>query len=297
MNKEIIENKIGGSSFKFMSSPLPPEPISKVMPIDKRKAEFALTMLFTQLLLANGDEITKVELNENDENKGADTIIRINGKEKGIQITKLVLNDLLKRKDVGLKRSLKISKLITENFEIDFPLNVFIYPPKLNENEIPKNRAKLDKSLVSKIRESIISNLESLRKSIEPIFITIEKENLKKIASTISLKPIQKGHHPIFPGQNNIFVNYEIDNNFFAHEEVLKGIETIYKRKNNGKSEFLLIWADRFELLYQDEEIFKLIEKKFSKSSFEEVFFLTFFDRMDLFSKSIRIKKVKNHGG
>lgn len=294
MNKENTENRVGGGSFKFMSSPLPPEPIPKVMPIEKRKSEFAITMLFSQLLLANGYEITKIELNENDENKGADSIIKLNGVDKGIQITKLVLNDLLKRKDVGFKRSLKLSELITEELEIDFKLNVFVYPPNHNKNEIPKNRAKLDKSLASKIKENIEANLERLKNSIEPVFVEIKKESLKKVASTFSLNPIQKGHHPIFPGQNNVFVNYEMDNNFFTHEEALKEVDTMFQRKNNGKAEFLLIWADKFDLLYQDEKFFTLIQDKFSSSSFEEVFFLTFFDRADLFNKTIKIRKVKN---
>ncbi|MFN0215831.1 MAG: hypothetical protein ACKVT2_16350 [Saprospiraceae bacterium] len=296
MEKEPLKNKIGGGSFKFMSSPLPPEPIPKVMPSDKRKAEFALTMLFGQLLLANGHEITKIAINENDADKGADTIIRIDGVDKGIQITKLILNDLLKRKDVGLKRSYKISELITENFDIDFKLNIFIYPPNHNKNVIPKNRAKLDSELASMIRNSIQENIGALKHSTDAIFISVEKETIKEIASTISLNPIPNGHYPIFPGQKNVYVNYEIDNNFFTHEEVVTAVNTIFDRKNNGKSEFLLIWADRSEILSQDEQIFELIESKFSNCSFEEVFFLTFYDRADLFRKTIRIKNVKKYG-
>jgi len=297
MEKDSLANEIGGGSFKFMSSPLPPEPIPKVMPSDKRKAEFALTMLFGQLLLANGHEITKIAINENDADKGADTIIRIDGVDKGVQITKLILNDLLKRKDVCLKRSYKISELITENLDIDFKLNIYIYPPNHNQNVIPKNRAKLDNELSSLIRNSIQENINALKHSTDTIFITVENETIKEIASTISLNPIPNEHYSLFPGQKNVYVNYEIDNNFFTYDEVVAAVNTIFDRKNNGRSEFLLIWADRSELLSQDDKIFELIESKFSKCSFEEVFFLTFYDRADLFRKTIRIKNVNKQGG
>lgn len=295
--ENIKKDKIGGNSFKFSNSPVKPQSIPKVMPQDKKKAEFALTMLFTQLLLFKGDTITKIELNENDKDKGADTFIKINGIEKGIQITKLVFNDLLKRKDVGYKKAIKIAELVSRNLEIDFKVNVYIYPRKPYGNEIPINRSKLDNELANKIRNEIIANRDQLKNSSKPVFISFDDVSLNKIASQITLNPIPKNHYPLFPGKDNVFVNYEFDTNFFSYEEAVNEIKTLYNRKNRGKSEILLIWADRYEMLYQVDNIFNLIEKQFAKSTFEEVYFLTFFDRMDLYSESINLSRIKKHSG
>jgi len=245
--------------------------------------------------LAIGNEVTKIELNENDENKGADTIIKINGIEKGIQITQLVFNEVLKRQDVAKKRSLQISQLITEDLEIDFKLNIIIYPPNHNTNkkDIPKNKEKLNNSLAREIRKIIKVNLNKLKNSTESIVVGIEKESLEKIVTLISLNPIPKGLYSVFPGQKNVYVDYQFDNHLFDHKDVIEAVDLIYQRKNKGKAEFLLIWADRSGMLHMEEKIFEFIQKKFTNSSFEEVFFLTFYDRKDMFQKSIKIRRVK----
>lgn len=293
-NKVKDQNKFNLGTMKLMVSATPAHPNPNVIPKDKRKSEFAVTLIFAQLLMANGYSVTKIELNENDENKGADSIVKVNGNVKGIQITKLVLNEILTRRNVSIKKSLDIAKIITENLDIDFKLNVMIYPPNLNRNEMPPNKPKLIKKLAEEIKKSIKLNLDNLKTSPDAIFVELENDSLDKMASIITLNPIPKGLYSVFPGIKNIFVNYEFDNNFFNYEDAKNEIDLIFQRKNNGKADYLLIWADVFDLIYKQDVFFNLIQKKFEYSSFEEIFFLTFFDRKDLFNKSIQIKKVKN---
>jgi hypothetical protein len=55
----------------------------------------------------------------------------------------------------------------------------------------------------------------------------------------------------------------------------------------------LIIWADQREVLEQIKEVAQMIMKKFRDSSFQEVFFMTFLDRIDLFKDTLKIIKVK----
>ena len=55
----------------------------------------------------------------------------------------------------------------------------------------------------------------------------------------------------------------------------------------------LLIWGERFELIYQEDNISPLLIEKFKETTFDEIYFLTLFDRDDLFWESWKMFKIK----
>ena len=70
-------------------------------------------------------------------------------------------------------------------------------------------------------------------------------------------------------------------------------IQRIITAKEDGSEDVLLIWGDRFEMLYQDKQIAEILKEKFLKTAFKEVFFLSLFDRVGLFWDSWRLNKIK----
>lgn len=295
MGKKDNKEKFSVERIKFSSSFMPPVMVRRVMPKEKQKAEFAVTMLFSQILLGKGHVITKIELNKNDENKGADTIITLDGVDKGIQLTKFVPDDYLRRQDVGPKRSYQLASLIQSKIKkIHFKINIYIYPP--DRKSIPRNKAKLDLKLADFISRKIEEYKEEIEGSTRPVFISVEDTKLSEIAKVITLNYIPPNRQSTFPGKENVYVSFEFDANSFDSEQVTREVGQIFQRKDGGEADFLLIWADRSDLIHQEEEIFSIIKKKFMMSTFEQIYFLAFFDREDLFASSILIYEVKEDG-
>ncbi len=81
---------------------------------------------------------------------------------------------------------------------------------------------------------------------------------------------------------------------FFSKEDIDKECKNIYQKKNGGKAEVLLIWADTFEILYDPTTIEQSLKKQFIDSSFEEVVLFTFYNRIDLYlNQQIQISNIK----
>ena len=261
---------------------------------DKQSKEFILTMVFAHTLHYNGVKITKIEVNEDDSHGKPDTIMNANGDEIGIQLTKISLNDPLRRINISERQTNEIFNLIPQDIDIPKPINVYIYLNSVNKNAIPKGNLKRKKKLV----ELIASKIEEERKNIfgdNPEFVgfAVEDSDLKKMASSITINPVNSGYFSPFYGKNGIHINYEFDVHDWDEDDLNKEIERIIKSKKGGTEDLLLIWADRFELLYQDEEVANVLREKFSRTSFKQIYFLTLFDRVDMFMGSWRIRKIK----
>lgn len=279
--------------FKFQSTANPNPEIIRIIPTDKKEAEFEIALFFRLYLLNEKRSIDKIESNLHDENKKPDILTRINGEQKGIQITKLLFNDLETRKQVAEKKSFELIELLNEKIKIDFKLNINIHPPKLYQNFIPKKNKKLYNLLIEEIIILIEKNKERLTKDSTFITEIIKNSRLNEIALSITLFSNSKDLYSPFIGKNNINVNYEFDNVFFDTKEMEDEIDTIYKRKNNGFAEILIIWANQDDLLHQEKLIVNCMKDKFKTTSFEEVYFMFFYDRQDLFKNEIGIERIK----
>ena len=289
-----MNKKLGGKSFKFSSSPLPNQKPPPALSSDKPSREFVLTMIFSHALLFNGIRITKIEVNDDDSHRKPDTKIVVNGIEKGIQLTKISLNDPLRRINIAEKQTNELLNLFPDNIEIKNPINVYIYLNSNNKNAIPKGNLKKKKKLVELISNGIVDNKNRVfGENPEIVYLPINDEELKKLANSITINPINTGHTSLFKGKQGIHINYEFDLHDWDENDLNEEIERIIESKRGGHEDLLLIWGDRFELLYQDIEIANILRKKFSGTEFKEIYFLTLFDRVDMFLDSWKVMKIK----
>lgn len=279
---------------KFQSTFAPPGNfIKKVIPGEKRQAEFYLSILFAQYLLFNNTLIDKIELNKQDENKGADINARINGKDIGIQLTRLVPDDYLSRRKAAYEKSFLIAKDIAQRLTVNFQVNINIFPKKATSKKIPSRDLKSNNSLVDEIVQNLKTEIENNQLESNFINKAVINKKAQQIARSYSFYKIPPGQFSTFPGVNNVHVNFDFDSIHITSSELSRQIDKIYKNKNQGSAELLIIWADQHEILEQIKEVADLIKVKFSESSFSEVYFMTFLDRIDLFRDSLKINKLK----
>lgn len=289
-----MNKKLGGSSFKFDSTPHPYVKPPPALSSDKRSKELILTMIFSHILIFNGVKISKIETNQDDSHGKADTIIIANDIQKNIQLTKLSLNDPLRRINIAEKQTNELLNLFPEKIEIDKPLNVYIYLSSNDKNSIPKGNLKKKKKLVKLIVDSIENNRSKLsNEKPDIVHIPVEDSDIKSLANSITINPLNTGNYSRFPGRNGIHINYEFDSHSWNENDLQNEITRIQTSKIKSKNDLLLIWADRFELLYQDNEVAEILKERFLKSDYEEVYFLTIFDRMDMFNGSWNLTQIK----
>jgi hypothetical protein len=289
-----MSEKLGGQSFKFASSPLPYVKPPPALPNDKQSKEFLLTMIFSHVLIFNGVKITNIEVNKDDSHGQPDTKIVADGIEKGIQLTKISLNDPLKRINLAERSTNELLILFPDDINLDSPINVYIYLTSKDKNAIPKGNLKQKEKLVELITNGIRDNKTQLfGENPSTVYLAVEDNELNKLANSITIHPVNAGHNTLFKGKNGIHINYEFDTHQWDENDLNKEINRIIESKRKGQADILLIWGDKFELLYQDKRITDILIERFSKTEFKEVFFLTLFDRVDMFWESWKVMNIK----
>jgi len=289
-----MSEKLGGQSFKFASSPSPHVKPLPALPNDKQSREFILTMIFSHVLIFNGVKITNIEVNKDDSHGKPDTKIVADGIEKGIQLTKISLNDPLRRINIAERNTNELLNLFPDDINLGSPINVYIYLTTKDKNAIPKGYLKQKEKLVELITNGIKDNKDQLfGENPSTVYIAVEDNELIKLANSITIHPIKTGHTSLFNGKNGIHINYEFDTHHWDENDLNKEITRIIESKRKGQADILLIWGDKFELLYQDLRIADILREKFSKTEFQEIFFLTLFDRVDKFWESWKVMKIK----
>jgi len=288
------KKKLGGKSFKFSGTLSENKNPPPALTGDKQSIEFIVSMILAHTLHYNGVKISKIEVNEDDSNKQPDTIICAGGKDYGVQVTKLSLNDPLTRINASERKTREILELISANIDIPKPINVYIYLAAGSKNELPVGRIKKKKKLAEFIENKIIENKDTLFND-RPDFLSfsLKGTGLEKIATIITINPVNPGHFSPFPGRNGIHINYEFDCHEWSEEDLKNAIERMIKRKEGGKEDVLLIWGDRFEMLYQYDEITNYMIDKFSETSFKHVFFICLDNRIDMFMGSWKVRRIK----
>lgn len=285
---------IGGKSFKFSASLNEVEKNIPALPNDKKLREFVLSMIFSQQLIFNGIKISKLHVNADDSDGKPDILTIVDGVDYGIQITKLSLNDPLRRINISEKKTGELLGLIPDDYTVDNLLNVYIYLNAENKNDIPKGNQKQSKILVEEILDCIESNKEKLFINKEIVLLKIEKSELATLAKAIAIFPVNIGYKSRFTGKNNIHINYEFDLHEWNEDDLNNEIQRILEKKMNSYEDILLIWGDRFELLYQDLKIYDILKQRFYNTRFKNVFFMTLDDRIDSFWESWRLMVVKH---
>jgi hypothetical protein len=287
------DSKSSMGSFKLGYSRGLPSYLAPKLLFHKKQEEYFIASLYAQLLLYNTIPVIGVDVLEDDSNKGADVAVKIlNEKTKTIQVTRFTLTDYLKRRKIAEKKVEYLISQILKIVEINFPVNVTISP--LKAKKLPPGNKKFDDLLAAYIGKLITTHKEKLQSSTEFVNCPVTINSLNEFIPFITLQSIPKEFYSNFFGRNNLFINYEFDNVIFTKDDIEKECANIFNKKNNGKAAILLIWADTFEILYNPKEIGICLEKQFKNSSFEEVFFFSFYNRLDKYlDNQIAIAKLK----
>ncbi|MEC5143187.1 hypothetical protein [Chitinophaga sp. 212800010-3] len=263
----------------------------------KKQEEYFVTNLYAQALIYNNFHVTGVLVCDDDSNKGADAIIKTLGSpDITVQITRFTLtNYLLRRKSAEKRVDYIISKILQlGSFEV--PVNVIIYPIEMY-TALPINKQKNDNILAERIHALINENIDKLslrdgsfiNHSIPP-----KDDPLSHITHHISLQSIPEGFHSNYFGRDKLYINYDFDNIYFTQEDIDLESNSIFEKKNNGTSSVLLIWADFYEILYTPDRIVASLTKKFIESSFEQIFFLSFYTKKPHFMENpVHISQIK----
>lgn len=300
---DSIVNTINGKTFgtfKFQYSrhhPVHPDP-RLVPPNNKRLAEEILTYFFCEFRKRKFKSIiSDIEISKDDSNKKPDALITENGVRKGIQITQLQFTNHEARKAIAndLNKQIADSLSLSLTCPLRVIINIF---PAINKSLIPlkdirKGKAKIISSLISFISQSLHAKLQTLSEDSSPSYTFIDTGLLKPHFSHIVFNPVPKGAYPRFYGRKNIYVNMDMNDTSYDLNDLDDAINEIYKKKNNGLSEVLLIWADEQELALNKRPAAERIFSKFIASSFKEVYFMTFQNNVALFEKSLELWQLK----
>jgi hypothetical protein len=284
------------STFKFPWSRARVHLEPNFIPKDKQTAEMMLTMYFCQMhMLHMGKKVTGIKANENDSNKNADTFITADGKDISIQITRLMFTNYETRKAIAKRKSLEFAKAISGRVNLLHEVVITIFPKQ--KHKIPlKNlgsRAKtLEKKLLDLIVLSVNMNIEKLVPDSGNVDVLIKDGELREHFYSIDICPVPKGMYANVYGLNNIFINYNFNGSTYNDSDSDKAIDELFKRKDRGVADLLLIWANSFEL-HGLEKIVQKLWDRFGDSTFQNVQFMTFYDNVAFFRETLQLWGIK----
>jgi|GEM_PF-4105604 len=285
---------LGGGSFKFSASAGPYEKPPKALTGGKSQKEFVLAIMWAHHLIFNGIQISSIQLAEDDSHGSSDVIVKINGQTLGVQLTKLTMNDAVKKIEMANYKVDELLTLLPKNFSIPKPVNVYLYLPNaIKTRKLPFTPDTKKEKLIQCIVSEISANHDKLfGPDPEMVHLTFA-DDLHGFAEFATISVVPDGMYSTFKGHNSIHLSYEIDNYSWNVEDLDKEIHRIIDRKATGTHDILLIWGEEFELLYQIEKVGNHIRNAISQSPLKEAHFLTFLDRVDMFLTSSRLQFVK----
>lgn len=261
-----------------------------------------LAWFFSQTLKGNFNRsITETKVCSDDSHKNPDILMREDSIWRGVQITQLLFTRYEERKDISARMNQSLADAIAMAITLPFPLIVNIQPTA-QKGEIPmedvRKKGRLQSELVDFIINMLKKNQAILETSKTPLYFNVDKPKLAPHFRHIALNPIPKHATSRFPSNGNISVNYDQDDVAFNDNDIAAAIDEVFDKKNNGNSEILLIWADNFGLNFHERKIVEGLYSKFSNSSFEEVYFMTFENYKSRITETLNlwpIKAIKNY--
>lgn len=277
------EDKGGFGSFKFGYSRGMPSHMAPKLFSSKKQEEYLLTSILSHQLLFNDVCVIGVKVCEDDSNRGADAVISTESAEVGVQVTRFTLTQYNHRKNVAKKRGERIALEVDRLFSPTLPVNVTIHPKE--QYRPPKDKLKYDLLLSKEIAAMIEANWHRITGGEGFINLTLQNEVLRPFVDLITLQPIPEGQYSNYHGFGNVFINYEFDNVFFSESDVKSEAESIFRKKNGGKAEVLIIWADRFDILYKPEMVADYLTAAFVQTRFKFVVFYSFFNNKSMLNQ------------
>ena len=294
-----LTNSKGTGTFKFQySNHFPVHPNPGFIPKDKRLAEQILGYYFCEFRKKDfGKQISNFSINNDDTNKQPDVLFIEDGAHKGLQITQLQFIIHQTRKAVARQKSKELADQIAQRVSLPRQIIINIFPCSSKDNiplmNVRKGKSKIEKLLVDFILTALKNNMSVSMNHVDPIWIRVDHPKLSPHFKNIVLNPVPRDGFPRFYGNKNVFVNYDFDDVSFSEQDMEAEIKDIYQKKNGGSAEYLLIWADDFEMAAQKKKIAETIYKQFFDSSFDEVFLMTFENNLPMFLKSLQLFSLK----
>ena len=230
--------------------------------------------------------------NKNDENKNPDIFIHLDGKLQSAQITQIRLNDYLTKFNETKNLCNKLSKLITEIYKPPLKINIQIYPPWEAEEPI-RSKHKIHKRIAKVIALSLSENIDKLSTNNEFLNFDLDKSIFRDFADSYNFYPIPDNCKSNYFGENNVYIDYEFDDIKISEEDIINAVNKVYTDKNNGHSQILIIWGDQNQFMGTESKIYNQIQKKFINSSFESIYFLFFYNTLDIEIRTISCWKIE----
>jgi|GEM_PF-1382869 len=301
---DIIVNGSNGNghgTFKFQySRRIPVKEDPRFVPHnDKKLAENILGTFFCEFLRREYHSvITEYKHNSDDSYKKPDVIFVECGIAKGIQITELQFTRHEERKALSKRVNEQMVREISKLVVPKYPIIVNIFPvgdkASIPLSEVKKGKSNIMNELAVYIATLIKDNQGKFDSDASPIWHTISHTKLSVYYQQVVLNRIPINCYSRFYGHNNVYVNYDIDDVSFSDNDVDDAIQNVYRRKNSGYSDILLIWSDEFELATLSKRtIAEKISHQFRSSTFAEVFFMTFVNNPPMFQASLELWALK----
>ncbi|MDG1309422.1 MAG: hypothetical protein P8P13_02880 [Flavobacteriaceae bacterium] len=259
------------------------------------KVENLIGHLFTKYLREVGKrKVLYFSPNSKDDHKNPDLLIHLDGKVYGIQVTQFVLREYLSRFNQAKRICEKISGYITETYKPPIKINIQISTP-WDSDEVPRAPAKKYKKLAKEIANKISENIEILKSKNEYLNFHLNKSEFGDIADDFNLYPVPKGNKSNFFGDNNIYIDYGFDDVLIFKEDIEDTADKVFKDKNNGNSEILIVWGDERQFMNTEKHIIQALTERFSETTFESIYFISFVNFLDIQDRVISVNKITTH--
>lgn len=260
---------------------------------ETEKVENLIGHLFTRYLReVEKRKVLYFSPNTKDDHKNPDLLIHLDGKLYGIQVTQFVLREYLSRFNQAKRICEKISGYISDIYKPPIQINIQISTP-WDSDDVPKAPAKKYKKLGKVIADKISENIETLKTKNEYLNFYLNKTEFKDIAEDFNLYPIPKGNKSNFFGANNIYIDYGFDDVLIFKEDIEQTADKVFRDKNNGNSEILIVWGDERQFMNTEKHIIKALTERFADTTFESVYFISFVNFLDIQDRVISVDKIK----
>ena len=253
-----------------------PEPI----PTGTKEGEFVIATHFIGMLQDYRD-IIKFAVNNDDADKGADVYIVEDDRKIGIQIGRLTFNNFPQRKIISRNQGLKFAELIYNQFPVDnHQVLVRIMPKEPHRVPMDKLKHRQKERIQSKLLEVVVNFLKESIPVLEAgkekfTQLWIQDRGLRDYFLSIDIQFIPPKYYSHLPGYKDIYVDYYFCNSFYNDEDVQKILDRMYKQKNGGSSEILILWSNDYEI-FDSKSLVEAIKKRFNETTFTEIFYMTF---------------------
>lgn len=270
-----------------------------VLPIEKRAKEKFIAEEFLKTKSSASD----VRINPDDSFGKPDIFCNINGKETSIQLTQLIVRHGPKSSDIVEKINTKLIYEISSQVIVTHPLHILILIPSNEENTLLKINSKEIKILAEVIVKAIefsqispsMSELEQFSKEGKKVNITPIKipDNINSKIKAILIQRLEENVNIYRTIRNNLIIDFNFNMIIMSEELLVNLIEEIYLKKEDSNSDILLIWTCDENVLTLTDEVVFILQERFEKTNFKQVFFFQFWPGEELFEKNKRIFQIK----